>query len=259
MRRQYFKRQYFIEARGFTLLEGLISMSIFLLVMFAIYSTFASSAGTFAKGDRKADIHQNARASMEFMVREIRHAGFVPEDVPTLFNPEVAGSSCAGPPPFVGISTATATSITICGDVEDGDIDPLTNSSNQVTYTWVGDTSADGIVDRDENEIRRQINGGAVDVVALNICAFSLTYFDAANAGIGGGPVGVLLQCPPVPQGPPVTAANLANIRRVVITMIGSEPQQQSEAIGGRSTSPFATRVPDYQLMTDVRLRNLEF
>jgi len=110
----------------------------------------------------------------------------------------------------------------------------------------VGDTNGNGIVDPGENEIRRVITdntGTSTDTVALNIRVFSLTYIDAANA----------------PIGLPVTAANLANIRRVVITMTGSEPQQQSAAIGGRTQSPFATRVPDYQLMTDVRVRNLEF
>ncbi len=242
MRQQYFKRQYFIEARGFTLLEGLVSMSIFLLVMFAIYSTFASSAGTFAKGDKKADIHQNARASTEFMVREIRHAGYFPENFSPLIIPPGPAAGCPGP--FVGISNATATSITICGDV-DGD-----NGSELVTYTWVGDTNGDGIVDPGENEIRRQItdDGGLqpADVMALNISAFTLSYIDPTNTLINPG------ACTDNTTPP-------CDIARVVITMTGSEPQQQSAAIGGRSTSPFATRVPDYQLMTDVRPRNLEF
>ncbi len=242
MRQQYFKRQYFIEARGFTLLEGLVSMSIFLLVMFAIYSTFASSAGTFAKGDKKADIHQNARASTEFMVREIRLAGYFPEDFSPLIIPPGPAAGCPGP--FVGVSNATATSITICGDV-DGD-----NGSELVTYTWVGDTNGDGIVDPGENEIRRQItdDGGLqpADVMALNISAFTLSYIDPTNTLINPG------ACTDNTTPP-------CDIARVVITMTGSEPQQQSAAIGGRSTSPFATRVPDYQLMTDVRPRNLEF
>ncbi len=243
MRRQYFKRQYFIEARGFTLLEGLISMSIFLLVMFAIYSTFASSAGTFAKGDRKADIHQNARASMEFMVREIRHAGYFPENFSPLIIPPGPAAGC---PAIAGISNATATSITICGDV-DGD-----NGSELVTYTWVGDTNGDGIVDPGENEIRRQVtdDGGLqpADVIALNISAFSLSYIDPTNTLINPDPGDCSLIGNTTPP---------CDIARVVITLTGSEPQQQSAAIGGRSPSPFATRVPNYQLVTDLRPRNL--
>ncbi len=245
MRQRDVKHQDFNLERGFSLMEVLISMAVFTIVMFAIYTTFASSAGTFSKGDVKADIHQNARASMDLMVREIRLAGFLPEDFPALFDPEAGGSGCAGPP-FTAVTTATPTTITICGDVQDGDNDPLTNSSDQVTYTWVDDTNGDGIVDPGENEIQRLITYydgttntlvTSTDTVALNIMAFSLTYVN------GGG-------------GPP---ANLADIRRVVIDMTAEQPQQQSAAIGGRTRSPFATRVPDYRLITDVRLRNLEF
>ena len=239
MRRQYFKREYFIEARGFTLLEGLISSAVFMIVMFAIYSTFASSAGTFAKGDRKADIHQNARASTEFMVREIRHAGYFPENFSPLIIPPGPAAGC---PAIAGISNATATSITICGDV-DGD-----NGSELVTYTWFGDTNGDGIVDPGENEIRRQVtdDGGLqpADVIALNISAFSLSYIDPTNTLVNPG------ACADNTTPP-------CDIARVVITLTGSEPQQQSAAIGGRSLSPFATRVPDYQLVTDLRPRNL--
>ncbi|MFQ5658002.1 MAG: PilW family protein [Candidatus Methylomirabilales bacterium] len=244
MRRQYFKREYFIEARGFTLLEGLISASIFLLVMFAIYSTFASSAGTFAKGDTKADIHQNTRASMEFMVREIRHAGYFPENFSPLIIPLGPAAGCPGP--FVGISNATATSITICGDV-DGD-----NGSELVTYTWVGDTNGDNIVDPGENEIRRQVtdDGGLqpADVMALNISAFTFSYIDRANNVINPDPGDCSLIGNTTPP---------CDIARVLITMTGSEPVSQSAAIGGRSHNPFATRVPNFQLVTDVRPRNL--
>jgi len=246
MRRQYFKREYFIEARGFTLLEVLISMSIFLIVMFAIYTTFESGAGTFAKGDRKADIHQNTRASMELMVREIRLAGYFPENFPGVIPP---GPATGCPAPFVGISNATATSITLCGDV-DGD-----DGSELVIYTWFGDTNGDNIVDPGENEIRRQVtdDGGLqpVDVVALNISPNLaplpplFSYIDRANNPINPGAC-VDNITPP------------CDIARVVISMTGSEPQRQSAPIGGRRTSPFATRVRNYQLVTDVRPRNLD-
>ncbi|MEE9533972.1 MAG: hypothetical protein V3W06_06110, partial [Acidimicrobiia bacterium] len=55
----------------------------------------------------------------------------------------------------------------------------------------------------------------------------------------------------------PVLGADLANIRRVVVAMTGSEPQQQSAPIGGRTPSAFATRVLNYRLVTDVLPRNL--
>ncbi len=238
-------RQDFNRAGGFSLLEVLVAMSVFTIVLFAIYTMFESSMGTYAKGDVKAEIHQNTRVAMELMVRDLRLAGFFPENFsPTIIPPAPEAPGCVGPPSqFTGISTATAFQITLCGDV-DGD-----DSSELVTYTWFGDTNGDGIVDPGENEIRRQVTedvgAGAQqpEVVAVYISGFQFSYFDRLNTAI---------------PAPVVGAATLANIRRVVVTITGSEPQQQSAAIGGRSPSPFATRVRNYQLLTDVRPRNLD-
>ncbi len=258
MRQRDVRHQGFNRERGFSLMEVLIAMAVSTIVMFAIYTTFASGAGTYAKGDVKADIHQNTRASMELMVREIRLAGYVPENVAPFLPPPLPPD----PPPacgLVGISNPTATSVTICGDV-DGD-----NASELVTYTWFGDTNGDNIVDPGENEIRRQITeeDGTVflEVIAFNISNPSnppavdlFSYLDRSNNPINPGP-GV-----PLGSGSGFCPDNVTpgcDIGRVIITMIGSEPMAQSDVIGGRSPSPFATRVQNYQLVTDVRPRNL--
>lgn len=224
-------------------MEILISMGVFFIVLFAIYTTFASGAGTFAKGDIKANIHQNTRASMELMVREIRLAGYFPENFPFIM-PAGPGTGCAGPP-FVGISNAGATQITICGDV-DGD-----NSSELVTYTWVGDTDADAVADPGENEVRRQVTDDTgvqpQEVIAFNISAFQLSYFDRTNVQIN-----------PVPGACADNINPPCDIGRVIVTMTGSEPVQQSAPIGGRTHSTFATRVRNYQLVNEVRPRNLD-
>ncbi len=246
MRQRDVRHQDFNLERGFSLMEVLISMSVFTIVMFAVYSTYVSGAGTYAKGDMKADIHQNTRASMELMVREIRLAGYFPENFPFIM-PGGPGTPCAGPP-FVGISNAQPTTITICSDI-DGD-----NSSELVTYTWVGDTNGDNVVDPGENEIRRQVTDDTglqpQEVIAFNISAFLFSYTDRLNNPINPG----------VPLGSGNCPDNVTlgcDIGRVIVTMTGSEPVSQSAAIGGRSPSPFATRVRNYQLVTDVRPRNL--
>ncbi|MEE8503879.1 MAG: prepilin-type N-terminal cleavage/methylation domain-containing protein [candidate division NC10 bacterium] len=238
-------RQDFNRARGFSLLEVLVAMAVFSIVLFAIYTTFESSMGTYAKGDLKTDIHQNARGAMELMVRDIRLAGFFPEDFsPTPIPPAAEPPGCVGPP-FTGISTATFTQITICGDV-DGD-----DSSELVTYTWFGDTSGDTIIDPGENEIQRQVTevvGADVrtEVVAVYISAFQFSYFDRLNNLIN-----------PAPGACAANTAPPCDIGRVVVSMTGSQPQQQSAPIGGRTPSAFATRVLNYRLVTDVLPRNL--
>ena len=251
MRQRDVRHQDFTLERGFSLLEVLIAMAVSTIVMFAIYTTFASGAGTYAKGDVKADIHQNTRASMEFMVHEIRLAGYFPENLRFIIPgpPGLGGCNALGS--LIGISNATATQITICGDV-DGD-----DESELVTYTWFGDTDGDNIVDPGENEIRRQITeeDGTVilEVIAFNISINQpplppqlFSYTDRSNVAIA----------------PPGACADNINppcdIGRVIIAMTGSEPVSQSAPIGGRSPSPFATRVRNYQLVTDVRPRNLD-
>ena len=64
------------DARGFTLMEVLIALSTFLIVMFAVYTSFESSQATYAAGEQRADIQQNARIAMELMSADLRLAGY---------------------------------------------------------------------------------------------------------------------------------------------------------------------------------------
>ncbi len=64
------------DGRGFTLIEILIAMSTFLIVLFAVYTSFESSQKTYAAGEQKADIQQTARIAMEMMSADLRLAGY---------------------------------------------------------------------------------------------------------------------------------------------------------------------------------------
>jgi len=64
------------DRRGFTLLEILIALSTFLVVLFAVYTSFESSQATYAAGEQKADIQQSARIAMEMMSADLRLAGY---------------------------------------------------------------------------------------------------------------------------------------------------------------------------------------
>jgi len=69
-------RRLLAATRGFTLMEVLIALGTFLIVLFAIYTSFESSQATYAAGEQKADIQQSARIAMEMMSADLRLAGY---------------------------------------------------------------------------------------------------------------------------------------------------------------------------------------
>lgn len=73
---QFTRRRFPVDTRGFTLIEILISLGIFLIVLFAVYTTFDSSRTTYAAGEQKADIQQSARIAMEMLEHDLRLAGY---------------------------------------------------------------------------------------------------------------------------------------------------------------------------------------
>jgi type IV pilus assembly protein PilW len=111
-----------IENRGFTLIELLVAMALGLVVLGAVLKVFVSQNRTNAAQQEVAYAQQNVRAAMDLMAREIRSAGYDPEDNG-----------------FEGIKTATSNSIRILsnlsGDNEAGDPD---DPNEDVTYTVNG-------------------------------------------------------------------------------------------------------------------------
>jgi type IV pilus assembly protein PilW len=111
-----------IENRGFTLIELLVAMGLGLVVLGAVLKVFVSQNRTNAAQQEVAYAQQNVRAAMDLMAREIRSAGYDPEDNG-----------------FEGIKTATSNSIRILsnlsGDDEAGDPD---EPNEDVTYTVNG-------------------------------------------------------------------------------------------------------------------------
>ncbi len=84
---------------GFTLIEILISVSIFALVLIGIYNLFDTGRATYVSGQRKVDVQQNARAALDEIVREIRMTGYFPENfpptAPLLVNPIQVATNAA--------------------------------------------------------------------------------------------------------------------------------------------------------------------
>lgn len=68
---------------GFSLVEMLIAAAVFVIVLFAIYLMLITNQVTYARGENKVEIQQNARVAIQRMAREIRMAGYDPSNAST--------------------------------------------------------------------------------------------------------------------------------------------------------------------------------
>lgn len=68
----------YTDNRGFTLIELMVAMVISIFVMAAIYTLFRSSSEIFTSQEQLVEVHQNIRAVLNIMTRNIRMAGFNP-------------------------------------------------------------------------------------------------------------------------------------------------------------------------------------
>ncbi len=150
-----------MNEQGFSLLETLVTVSIFLLVLFAVYTVFESSQSVYAKGEGKVDVQQSARAAMDQIAILVRNAGYFPENFTT-------------PPPAIllanPIQVATDDALAIYGDADDTGSSKFFLFCREVTRVrWVSSPAA-----------VPACNGGMV--LAQNVTnPIIFTYFDASN------------------------------------------------------------------------------
>jgi len=166
------------------MVELLVAMVVSLLALIAIYSTFLGQNKSYVMQQETAALHQNIRAAMYYMQREVRMAGCDP-----------LGSANAG------IIIANATSINFTEDVRGNlvgsDSDGATDDPNEnITYSLSGN-----------NLVRN--TGGGNQMVAQNIDALDFVYLD------GSSPPNVLN-----PGGINVPAGSLDQIRSVEVTIL---------------------------------------
>lgn len=167
---------------GFTLMEVLIALSVFVIVLFAVYVVFDSTQATFIRGQNKVEVQQTARVGMEMLASEVQTAGYDPSNVMTLL-------------PTTAIQVANANTLTFIADV-DGD-----NVTDQVTYRLQG------------NQLIRDFapwNGAAFpapvsDQLADGVTALSFRYFDGSD--------------PNNEIAAPVPPASLTAIRRITVAV----------------------------------------
>lgn len=182
---------------GFSLAELLISMTIGLLILFAVYQTFTVHNRHLKTQELKATTMQNARVGLDFIIRELRMAGY---------NPTGALTDCTGtntapaPPPYcVGITAAAADSISFTADLNgNGNLTPdATNPDENITYDIY---SSEEIM-----YLGRTCNNSPRQPVAMNITGLSFIYYDGSDQ----------------------TSANLALIRKIRVSVTA-----QAAAVG---------------------------
>ena len=108
------KGRFLSEERGFTLTEMMVTMVIWIVMLFALYSIFDMSIRVFSFGSNKVEAMESARVGLEKMEREIRAAYPVdsndPANIHLFFS---ANGSTSNPPQAM----PTATQITFGNDL----------------------------------------------------------------------------------------------------------------------------------------------
>ena len=68
------------RAGGFTIVELLISSSIMVLALIGVYLAFDTTSATYSRGQGRTEVQENTRVAMDQMGRQIRMAGYFPEN-----------------------------------------------------------------------------------------------------------------------------------------------------------------------------------
>ena len=198
------------DTRGFTLLEIFIAMTITLFITGVIYSYFSSSSRAYTTQSVSARAQQSLRVSLEYMVYDLRMAGFSPaaENV-------------------FGIEEANASKVRLTMDTIDSSLTPPDyngaiddNDLERITYNF--DAAGD--------QVTRIMNEGTASEVELplldNVRAFTLTYFDEDGNSIAS----------------PVAAAGLGDIQSIEIALTVQEPAGRDGSVSRSLTQRVTCR-----------------
>jgi len=189
--------------RGFSVLEAMISLFVFLALLGAVFTVYAPSRVIYARGTIKADVQQNARLGMAQMARQMRMAGFFPENFT---------SSPPGVPLVNPVLVATDQALAVHGDLDDSD------ASNVFLFCLDGNVLRRGRAAADATEAFTCTDG---EILAEHVVDLQFTYYD-----VDGDPV-------PDPPSAPFTldsqdvgavpdlsdTSQRDSIRRVVVTL----------------------------------------
>ena len=149
--------------RGITLVELMMSMSIFGIILGVVFAFMVQTSRSYGDSRERAHYQQSCRATLNLMTREIRSAGCDPQDVgfEKIALADVAQIRCK---------------MDLNGDKDTNDLTP----TEDVTYAY---NAALG-------EIWR-IFGGGSQVILRGLNAVTFTYYDSDGVILAGTPLSV--------------------------------------------------------------------
>ena len=193
------KKNFFENKGGFTAVEMLVALGIVSILLLAINSVFSVTKRATVTNEVATEVMQAVRTSMDFMEQDIRMAGLEYPDG------EAAGIEVATATNFRFTADRNRDLLINIADVSDGiqEID-----LERITYSY----------DSANKRLRQCLSEGttnAWETVAENVESFSFTFWDAANA----------------PLATPVAAADLSDIRTVIVTMTVERPASRFDPV----------------------------
>jgi type IV pilus assembly protein PilW len=212
--------------QGFTIVEVLVALSIFLLILMGIMQVFEPSNLAYQASQRKLNVQQNGRVAMDVMVRQIRMAGYFPENIDINVANDQTNS----------VEIATDQALAIAGDLD--------GSGASSAFFFCLDSGGLRRV-RGARGAAASYTCGSGEVLAESVTSLGFAYYDANNNPVPNPPTGPY-QLDSQAAGAVPSFANTAQraaVRRVVITLTAREnvPNQPPQT---------------YTLTSDVRLRN---
>jgi type IV pilus assembly protein PilW len=155
---------------GFTLVELLVSMLVGLLILYFVYNAFTIHNQQFNAQELGVEKLQSARVGLDFVMRELRLAGYNPTGNLTACK----GTNTATNTPCAGIVAIANNSISFTADLNgNGNLTPDgANPDENITY--------DVFTSGNETYLGRTSNG-VRQPLAMNITALSLNYYDGSN------------------------------------------------------------------------------
>ncbi len=199
------------SAHGFTLTELLVVIAMIAIFTPALYFTMSNLLRSYTTENAVGGIQQTARYAIEYMVRDIRMAGFDPLSADV-------GIEEARNKPEAGTPTVPQQKIRIRADHDSsGVIEP--GNFEEITYRYDPDAS-ELLLQFDE------LGGGlAEEVLVENVTDFRFSFFDDENVPVG-----------------PLNSADVALIDDIQIVQIDLTVEEPAGIVGQRERT-YTSRV----------------